>query len=145
MLQSFWQILSRQRRRCSMCNEAAEARQSGHNNIDAMADMIEALLVPCDFKGVFIDLVANRGLQINDKTIALMQTIGESKSDPCLIVLQGNNKKAGLIAAYRLATELNSDKDRAKVIEWIRDDLKKTTIDEKSVLLGILHVKGSRQ
>jgi hypothetical protein len=127
-----------------MCNEAREARERGRRNIDIMADAIEALAIPCKFKGVFIDMVANRGLQINERSIGYMEAIGESESDTCLLILEGNRKRAGLIAAYRLATELTDEWERAKVVEWIRDELQKKTIDEKSILLGVSYVRGSR-
>ena len=127
-----------------MCEEVRNALERGKGNIEAMAGEIEALPIPRDFKGVFIDMVANRGLQLNKQTIGYMQIIGESNSGVCLTILEGNHKRAGLIAAYRLSTELQEDRDRAKVVQWIRDELGKKTIDEKSVLLGILHVKGGK-
>ncbi len=127
-----------------MCEALQEAIANGKNNIDEVAAVIEAMTIPCDYKGVFVHLADERGFRFSKDTLQMMKTIGQTKSEVCLMILQGNSKKTGLIAAYRLATELDSDKDRAKVIEWIREETRKTTIDEKNVLLGILTVKGSR-
>ena len=127
-----------------MCEALQEAIINGKNNIDAVALVIDKMPIPCDYKGVFMHLADERGFRFSKDTLQMMETIGQTESEECLIILQGNSKKAGLISAYRLATELDNDKDRAKVIQWIREETRKTTIDEKSVLLGILTVKGSR-
>ena len=127
-----------------MCEALKEAITNGKNNIDAVALVIDTMPIPCDYKGVFMHLADERGFRFSKDTLQMMEVIGQTESEVCLMILQGNNKKTGLISAYRLATELDNDTDRAKVIEWIREETRKTTIDEKNVLLGILTVKGSR-
>jgi len=67
---------------------------------------------------------------------------GESESEVCLMVLEGNSKRAGLIVAYRLATELDNDKDRAAAVEWVREKKPNGVLDEKTILLAILSVRG---
>ncbi len=127
-----------------MCEELQAAVEAAYKNTDATAARIDTMQIPCDYKGVFVRLADDRGFRFNKDTLQMMEVIGQTESEVCLLILQGNNKKAGLIAAYRLATELDNDTDRAKVIQWIREETRKTTIDEKNVLLGILTVKGSR-
>ena len=127
-----------------MCEELQAAVEAAYKNTDATAARINEMGIPCDYKGVFVRLADDRGFRFNKDTLQMMEVIGQTESDVCLMILQGNNKKAGIIAAYRLATELDNDTDRAKVIQWIREETRKATIDEKNVLLGILTVKGSR-
>ena len=123
-----------------MCEHLQEAVKSANKNTDAMAGQIDALPIPCDYKGVFMHMADERGFRFDKNTLSQMQIIGETKSETCLMILQGNHKQAGLIAAYRLATELDNDKERAEAVQIVRDSGKKT-IDEKSVLLTILTIK----
>ena len=104
-----------------------------------MAGQIDALPIPCDYKGVFMHMADERGFRFDKNTISQMQNIGETKSETCLMILQGNHKQAGLIVAYRLATELDDDKNRAAAVEIVRDGGKKT-INEKDILLAILSI-----
>ena len=127
-----------------MCEKLQAALEAANENNAATAKRIDAMAIPCDFKGVFMHMADERGFRFSKDTLQMMEVIGQTESEVCLMILQGNSKKTGLIAAYRLATELDNDQDRAKVIEWIREQTRKTTIDEKNVLLGILTVKGSR-
>ncbi len=127
-----------------MCEALQEAIANGKNNIDNVALVIDTMPIPCDYKGVFMHLADERGFRFSKDTLQMMEAIGQTKSETCLMILQGNNKKTGLISAYRLATELDNDKDRAKVIQWVHEETNKTTINEKNVLLGILTIKGSR-
>ena len=127
-----------------MCEAMKEAIARIHSNTDTLAAQIDALPIPCDFKAVFMAMAGDRGFKVNGATLEMMQAIGETESETCLLILEGNTKKAGLIAAYRLATELDNDKERATVVQYIRERKPNGVIDEKSVLLGILQVKGSR-
>ncbi len=123
-----------------MCEALKEAVKSANVNTDVIAQKIDALSIPCDFKGVFMHLADDRGFKFSKNTFELMQTIGETKSQVCLDLLTGNHKKAGLISAYRLATELDNDKQRAKAVQLVLD--RKPSVDERSILLEILTVKG---
>ena len=125
-----------------MCEKLQKALDAANKNNTDTAERINAMPIPCDFKGVFMHMADERGFRFNKNTLEMMEIIGQTKSEVCLMILQGNAKQAGLITAYRLATELDNDKDRASVIEWIYEEVQKTTIDEKNVLLGILTVKG---
>jgi len=125
----------------NICDKLQDALKAANNKNIAVAKRIDAMQIPCDFKEVFMHMADERGLRFNDDTLNQMEVIGRTKSEVCLMILEGNNKKAGLIAAYWLAVKLDNDKDRAKVIEWIREQTNKTTIDEKNVLLGILTIK----
>ena len=124
-----------------MCEALQEAIQSANNNTDVIAQKIDALSIPCKFKGIFMHLSDERGFRFDKETLRQMEEIGKTESEVCAMILEGNHKQAGLIAAYRLATELDNDKQRAGAVQIIRDG-KSKTINEKNVLLAILTVKG---
>ncbi len=126
-----------------MCEALKEAVESANRNTQIMAETIDALSIPCDYKGVFLHMADERGFRFDKETLRQMEEIGKTKSKICLMILNGNHKHAGLISAYRLATELDNDKDRAEVVQIIQDS-KSKTINEKKVLLEILTVKGKK-
>ncbi len=125
-----------------MCEQLKEAIKLAKRNTDVMAQTIDTLSIPCNYKGVFMRMADERGFRFDDEMLMRMEAIGVTESEICLMILQGNNKQAGVISAYRLATQLDNDKDRAEVVQWIREELKKTSINEKDVLLGILTIRG---
>jgi len=127
-----------------MCEAMKDAIARLQRNTDTLAAQIDALPIPCSYKAIFMAMAGDRGFKVDGNTFEMMQAIGETESETCLLILKGNTKKAGLGAAYRLATQLDNDRDRAKVVQWVRDQKPNGVIDEKSVLLGILTVKGSR-
>ena len=124
-----------------MCNDLKEAVLSANRNTDTIANKIDNLNIPCNYKGVFMHLADERGFRFDNDTLSKMEVIGNSESEVCLSLLQGNHKTAGLISAYQLATKLPTDKERAEVLEIINEDGKKT-ITEKNVLLAILTLIG---
>ena len=123
-----------------MCEELKEAVQSANLNTDVIAQKIDTLSIPCKFKGVFMHMADERGFRFDSNTLNAMQIIGETKSEVCLDLLTGNHKKAGLISAYRLATELDQDRLRAEAVQIVLE--KKSTVNERSILLAILTVRG---
>lgn len=123
-----------------MCDELQAAVESAKKNTYKIALTIDALPIPSDYKGVFMRLADERGFRFDDETLRQMETVGRTGSEICLMILQGNSKQAGLIAAYRLATGLDDDKQRAKAVEIAKGDGSKT-INEKGVLLAILSVR----
>ena len=125
-----------------MCEALKDAIERVNSNTAALADQINDLPIPCAFKGVFMQLAGDRGFKVSRDTFSMMQIIGESESEVCLMVLEGNSKRAGLIVAYRLATELDNDKDRAAAVEWVREKKPNGVLDEKTILLAILSVRG---
>lgn len=126
-----------------MCEALKEAIDLANLNTKRMADTIDALPIPCSFKGQFLRMADTRGFRFDDETLRQMEEIGKTKSDICLMLLEG--KDAGLIAVYILATELDDDRQRATVITLIREKSKKKTITEKDVWKAITSViRGDR-
>ncbi len=117
-----------------MCEAFEEARQSGRNNRYGLENNIEALDVPCRYKAAFLRMTDNRGFRFKDDTLSQMEEIGKTDSDVLIPLLGG--KVAGLIVPYILSTYLDSDKERAQVIEYLSEKREKVT--EKNVLKAIL-------
>lgn len=124
-----------------MCEELKEAIYSANRNTDAVAQQIDALPIPCNFKGIFMHLTDERGFRFDKETLRQMEEVGKTESEVCAVILEGNDKQAGLIVAYRLATELDNDKKRAEAVQIVREGNRKS-MNEKNVLLAILTVKG---
>ncbi len=125
----------------NLCPQLQEAINSANRNTDAMAKTIDALDIPCNYKGVFMHLADERGFRFDKETLTQMEAIGITGSEVCLMLLEGNHKQAGLIVAYRLATELENDQQRAMAVEIIYDSGSKT-INQNAVLLAILTILG---
>ena len=126
-----------------MCEALKEAIDLANLNTKHMAERIDALLVPCSFKGQFLRMADTRGFRFDDETIRQMEEIGRTESDICLMLLEG--KDAGLVTVYVLATELDDDKQRAGAITFIQENSKKKTITEKDMWKAITSViKGGR-
>ena len=121
-----------------MCEALQEAKLLATNNIYVIAKMIDNLPIACNFKGVFMRMADTRGFRFDDETIRQMEEIGKTKSDICLMLLEG--KDAGLVTVYVLAIELNDDKQRAKAITFIRENSKKKNITEKDIWKAIASV-----
>lgn len=124
-----------------MCTELQDALHSANNNIEAIAKKIQALKVPCKFKGAFMRMVDIRGFRDTAETYKEMQVIGDTKSDTCISLLSG--KGAGLIVAYHLATELGDEKARAMVLQELNEhNLKYTEINVLRAILTVKHKLG---
>lgn len=121
-----------------MCEVLQEAVQMANLNTQQMAETIDALPIPCTFKGQFLEMADKRGFRVDDETIRQMEEIGKTESDICLMLLEG--KDAGLVSVYILATELDNDKERAGAITFIRENSKKKTITEKDTWKAITSV-----
>jgi len=121
-----------------MCEALQEVIELANLNTKRMAETIDALPIPCSFKGQFLRMADTRGFRFDDETIRQMEEIGKTESDTCLMLLEG--KDAGLVTVYVLATELNDDKQRAEAITFIRESSKKKTITEKDIWKAVTSV-----
>ena len=121
-----------------MCEALKEAIELANLNTQQMAGRIDALPIPCSFKGQFLRMSDTRGFRFDDETLRQMEEIGKTESDICLMLLEG--KDAGLITVYILATELDDDKQRAGAIGFIREESKGKTITEKAMWKAITSV-----
>ncbi len=121
-----------------MCEHLQEAIDLANINTQRVADAIDALPVPCSFKGQFLRMADTRGFRFDDETLRQMEEIGRTESDTCLMLLEG--KDAGLVTVYVLATELDDDKQRSNAITLIRENSKKKTITEKDMWKAITSV-----
>ena len=121
-----------------MCEALQEAIDLANLNTQQMAETIDALPIPCSFKGQFLHMADTRGFRFDDETLRQMEEIGRTKSDICLMLLEG--KDAGLITVYRLATELETEKQRGQALEFIREQSKAKTITEKLAFKAIISV-----
>jgi hypothetical protein len=125
-----------------MCPELEAAVNAAKRNTDDMAKSIDTLTIPCAFKGAFMHMASERGFRFDSETIRQMEVIGKSESEVCLMILDGNNKQAGLIAAYHLAAELDNDTLRAEAVTIVRSEKNAKTLKENDVLKAILTVRG---
>ncbi len=122
-----------------MCEALKEAIDLANLNTQQMAKTIDALPIPCNFKGQFLKMADTRGFRFDDETIRQMEEIGKTESDTCLMLLEG--KDAGLITIYILAVELEDDKQRADAVTFIRGESKKNTITEKDMWRAVATVR----
>lgn len=120
-----------------MCEEFNEAMAKANSNLYKLGDSINRLNVPCNYKGAFLLMADNRGFRFTNDTLEHMETIGQTKSEVLIHLLDG--KSAGLIVPYILATYLETDKARAMVLQLLEEEKRKTT--ESNVLKAILTVK----
>ncbi len=120
-----------------MCEEVKEASKNAKNNIDILVKKIDALQVPDKFKAKFISTSDYRGFRVDDDTLEQMEAIGMTKSETCLELLNG--KANGLIVAYLFATEMDTEKERATLIQDLEEKGKKPTKD--NVVKFILAIK----
>lgn len=119
-----------------MCITLDEAVLKAKQNVDNVAIAINNLNIPCKFKGAFMKISDERGFRFDKETLRQMQIIGDTDSDICLIILE--RKQNGLISAYHLATELDTEKKRAEALEWLDEQGKRRT--ENNILKAILSV-----
>jgi hypothetical protein len=126
------------KRNKTMCTELKEAIGKAKNNIETIAEAINKLNISCKFKAAFMKMTDERGFRFDNDTLQMMQIIGQTDSDMCLMLLL-DRKQSGLIAAYRLATELKEDSQRAEAIQWLEDNGFKPV--EKNILMAILTVR----
>lgn len=122
-----------------MCEEQREEFKISTNVLNAITERIESLKVPCNYKGAFQKMARGRGFQNTDENFEQMQIIGETKSEVCILVFDG--KQSGLIAAYELSVRLDTDKERAIVLQMIRE--KNLKVTRVNILDVILTVRGS--
>ncbi len=120
-----------------MCKALNDALGDGKSNLNSLAQRIGSLKVSCKYKGAFMRMSDNRGFRFTDDTLSQMEAIGSSKSEVCIHLLDG--KQAGLIVPYTLATQLDTDKDRALVLQELEKDKKRVT--EINILKAILTIK----
>ncbi len=121
-----------------MCEALKEAVDLANLNTQKMAETIDTLPVSCSFKGQFLRTADTRGFRFDDETLRQMEEIGRTESDICLMLLEG--KGAGLIVVYVLATELETEKQRADAIVFIREQSKKKAISEKDMWKAVTAV-----
>lgn len=120
-----------------MCITLDEALQKAKQNVDKVATAINNLVIPCKFKGAFMQISDERGFRFDKETLRQMKVIGDTDSDICLMIL--DRKQNGLISAYHLATELETDKQRADALEWLDEQGQSKT--ERNILKAILAVR----
>ncbi len=116
-----------------------EAVDLANLNTQQLAEAIDALPIPCSFKVRFFELADKRGFRSSDENFRQMEEIGKTKSDMCLLLLEG--KEAGLINSYLLATELDDDKQRAEAITFLREKSKKKTVTAREIWQAIATVR----
>lgn len=120
-----------------MCKHYDEAMERGHNNFNALGESIKRLDIPCRYKGAFVTMADARGFRFTENTLSQMETIGKTDSDVLINLFEG--KERGIIVPYILATYLDTDKNRAKVLEYLSENNQNVT--EKNVLKAILSVR----
>lgn len=126
-----------------MCEHLQEAIDLANLNTRKLAESIDMLPVPDTFKARFFELADKRGFRSGDENFRQMEEIGKTKSDMCLMLLEG--KDSGLIVPYILATELETEKQRADAIVYIQEQSKKKAISEKDMWKAVAAVtKGAR-
>lgn len=120
-----------------MCKHYDEAMERGHNNFNALGESIKRLNIPCRYKGAFVTMADSRGFRFTENTLSQMETIGQTDSDVLINLFEG--KQNGIIVPYILATYLDTDKNRAKVLEYLEENDEKVT--ENNILKAILSLK----
>ena len=78
-----------------------------------------------------------RGFRFDKETLSQMKIIGATKSEVCILLLDG--KQNWLLSVYHLATELETDKQRAETLGWL--DLQELNRTERNILRAILAIK----
>ncbi len=122
-----------------MCEALKEAIDLANLNRQSLIEAIDALSAPDAFKVRFFELADERGFRSGDENFRQMEEIGKTKSDMCLLLLEG--KAAGLINAYLLATELDDEKQRAEAITFLREKSKKKTVTVREMWQAIATVR----
>ncbi len=122
-----------------MCEALKEAIDLANLNRQSLIEAIDALPAPDTFKVRFFELADERGFRSGDENFRQMEEIGKTKSDMCLLLLEG--KAAGLINAYLLATELDDEKQRAEAITFLREKSKKKTVTVREMWQAIATVR----
>ena len=124
-----------------MCESLQEAIDLANLNTQSLAEAIETLPVPDAFKVRFFQMADKRGFRSGDENFRQMEEIGKTKSDMCLLLLEG--KEAGLINSYLLATELETEKQRGEAIIFLREKSKKKTVTAREMWQAIATVRKS--
>lgn len=119
-----------------MCKHYNEAMELGHKNFNALGESIHRLDIPCRYKVAFLSMADYRGFRFTENTLSQMETIGQTDSDVLINLFEG--KERGIIVPYILATYLDDDKNRAKVLEYLEENNQKAT--KENVLKAILSV-----
>ena len=120
-----------------MCRDFTDAMEQASTNLYKLGENINQLKIPCRYKGAFMVMGDSRGFRFTNDTLQNMEVIGQTDSEVLIHLLEG--KSAGLGVPYILATYLDTDKARAKVLQLLEEDKQRTT--EKNVLKAILTIK----
>jgi len=124
-----------------MLKKLQEAEKIVKNNIVLRVKQIDALSIPLDFKSVFIHLIDEPKVKLNEVTMHRMEIIGQTKSKVCLDLLESGKQKSRIIIAYHLTALLNHEYQRETVVNNILSS-QYPILTEIKILLEIIALGG---
>ncbi len=123
-----------------MLKKLQEAEKITKNNTALRVKKIDSLSIPLDFKSVFIHLIDESKVKLDEVTMHRMEIIGRTKSKVCLDLLESSKQRSRIIIAYHLATLLDHEYQRETVVNNILSS-QYPILTEIKILLEIIAVE----